>query len=383
MGCVSGKEMYFCGEISEPEHDQQNYFDCSKPAIHVSEFTTPFLSPGYRIRKDLGSKILRALLMARSMKRISLLAAMLIALAFTHAWSQQNPKRLIMKDGSYQSATKWEVVGQRVRYYSAERYDWEELPSGLVDWPATDKYNNESAGQRDETIKEIAKADEADEREAPLIVPGLRLPNTGGVFLLDTLNNQLQLVELIQNGGELNKHTGRNILRAAVNPLALSSTQTIELKGEHARVQSHVGQPVIYLNIDTADNSQPAFTQKKSDKDQLPNRYGIVRVENKKDLRIVGKLNIAVYGKVSQKESWIPVTTSPLGDWVKLTPSEPLPPGEYAVVELLDKKQINLFVWDFGMNPAAPQNPSAWVPRQPDKSNTGTNQSPVLETRPK
>jgi hypothetical protein len=52
-------------------------------------------------------------------------------------------------------------------------------------------------------------------------------------------------------------------------------------------------------------------------------------------------------------------------------------------VELLDKKQINLFVWDFGVNPAAPQNPSAWIPKQPEKSNTGTNQSPVLEKRPK
>ena len=146
---------------------------------------------------------------------------------------------------------QWEVKGERVRYYSAERYDWEEVPKDMVDWPATDKYNQEREGQRDETIKEIAKADEADEREAPLIVPGLRLPNTGGVFLLDTFNNQPQLVELLQNGGELNKHTGRNILRAAINPLALSSTQTIELKGEHARVQSHVGQPAIFLNVDT------------------------------------------------------------------------------------------------------------------------------------
>ncbi|HET9167213.1 MAG TPA: hypothetical protein VFP11_14535, partial [Candidatus Angelobacter sp.] len=217
--------------------------------------------------------------MARWIKRISLLAATLIALSCTHAWSQQNPKRLIMKDGSYQSATKWEVVGQRVRYYSAERYDWEEVPNDFVDWPATDKYNNERTGQRDETIKEIAKADEADEREAPLIVTGLRLPNTGGVFLQDEFNKQPELVELLQNGGELNKHTGRNILRAAVNPLALSSTQTIELKGEYARVQSHVGQPAIYLNVDTADNSQPVFTQKTSDKAPQPNQYGIVRVE--------------------------------------------------------------------------------------------------------
>ena len=120
--------------------------------------------------------------MARWIKRISLLAAMLIALACTHAWSQQNPKRLIMKDGTYQAATKWEVVGQRVRYYSAERYDWEEIPNDMVDWPATDKYNNERAGQRDETIKEIAKADEADEREAPLIVPGLAAAEHGRRF---------------------------------------------------------------------------------------------------------------------------------------------------------------------------------------------------------
>lgn len=319
--------------------------------------------------------------MARFIQRISLLAALVIALGCTHTWSQQNPKRLIMKDGTYQSATRWDVVGERVRYYSAERYDWEEVPKAMVDWPATDKYNQERDGQRDETIKEIAKADEADEREAPLIVPGLRLPNTGGVFLLDNFNNQPQLVELLQNGGELNKHTGRNILRSAINPLALSSAQTIELKGEHARIQAHVAQPAIFLNVDTADNSQPAFTQKVSDKEP-PSHYGIVRVENKKDLRIVGKLNVAMYGKVSQKESWISVTATPVGDWVKLTPSEPLPPGEYAVVELLDKKQINLFVWDFGVNPSAPGNASAWAPR-PAGSSTGTNPVPVLEKRPK
>ena len=318
---------------------------------------------------------------SRLLRTIPSLVALALMLFCIPSGAQQNPKRLIMKDGSYQTATKWEITGERVHYYSAERYDWEEIPKDLVDWPATEKYNADRVGQRDETIKEIARADEADEREAPLVVPGLRLPNTGGVFLLDNFKGQPQLAELVQNGSELNKHAGRNILRSAINPIALSSTQTLELKGEHARVQAHTGQLTFFVNVDTTDNSQPAFTQKISDKDQPANHYGIVRVENKKDMRIVGKLNVAIYGKASQKETWVPLTTAALGDWIKLTPTEPLPPGEYAVVELLDKKQINLFVWDFGVDPAAPANPAAWSPRPADKSNT--NQIPALEKRPK
>jgi len=321
--------------------------------------------------------------MSRLIKNIFPLALIVFFSAFAaiHAGAQQNPKRLIMKDGTYQAVTQWEVTGDRVRYYSAERYGWEEIPKELVDWAATDKYSKDRAGERDTTIQEIAKADEADEREAPLVIPGLRLPNTGGVFMLDTFQNQPQLVELIQNGGDLNKHTSRNILRSVMNPVAVSSTQTLELKGERAHVQSHVPQPAIFLNVDTGDSVQPAFTQKASDKDQQSNRYGLVRLERKKDLRVVGKLNVAMYGKVDQKENWIPLTASSLGDWVKLMPTEPLPPGEYAVVELLDKKQINLFVWDFGFDPAAPQNPGAWLPHQPGSSDT--NETPKLTQRPK
>lgn len=301
-----------------------------------------------------------------------------ISLFCVSIWAQQNPKRLIMKDGSYQLVTKWEITSDRVRYYSAERYAWEEIPKDLVDWAATDKYNNERGAQQNEAIKEIAKADEADEREAPLVSPGLRLPNTGGVFLFDTFKSQPQLVELIQNGSDLNKHTSRNVLRSVMNPVAISSTQTFELKGEHARVQSHVPQPAIFIDVDT-DSSEPSFEQAASDKDKPP-RYGLVKMENKKDLRVVGKLSVAAYGKTSQKENWVPVTASSLGEWTKLTPTEPLAPGEYAIVELLEKKQINLFVWDFGFDPAAPQNPGAWSPREPGKNQGPT---PALEQRPK
>ncbi len=323
--------------------------------------------------------------MTRFVKRIWFLGAAIFMIASTPLIAQQSPKRLVLKDGSYQTVTKWEIVGDRVRYFSAERYVWEELPRVLVDWPATEKYNQESESERAALALRIAKGqapadkdDEADQPDTPMAAPGLRLPDGGGVFLLDTYQSQPQLLELAQNSGELNRHTGKNILRAAVNPLALSSKQTIELKGEHAKVHSHLAQPAIYVNVDSAAGPEQAPPGKEGSRPA--EQYGIVRLEMKNGVRVVGSLNVAVYGKVSQKESWIKTTSTPVGDWVKIALAEPLATGEYAVVELLEKGQINLYVWDFGVDPSAPANPNAWTPRQPAPDPTG--KGPVLEKRP-
>src|SRR5215831_944271 len=163
--------------------------------------------------------------MVHGFQRVVLLLLMALALGAIGS-AQQNPKRLILKDGSYQTVTKWEIAGNRVRYLSAERFAWEEVPNDLVDWPATNKYNEERLSQRTSNVLQITAEAEADE-ETPTAAPGLRLPDGGGVFILDTFQGQQQLVELEQNGGELNRHTGKNILRAAINPVALSSKQTI------------------------------------------------------------------------------------------------------------------------------------------------------------
>ncbi len=58
----------------------------------------------------------------------------------TAANGQQQTKRLILKDGSFQPVVKYEIQGDNVHYLSAERYEWEDVPSSLVDWDATKKY---------------------------------------------------------------------------------------------------------------------------------------------------------------------------------------------------------------------------------------------------
>jgi hypothetical protein len=316
--------------------------------------------------------------MVRLIKGVFLLAAAMAVLAGA---AQQRTQRLILKDGSYQTVTKWEINGNRVRYFSAERYTWEELPNSLVDWPATEKYNKEQ--QQRPTAPVELKEEPPEESDVSLVAPGLHLPDGGGVFLLDIYQNQPQLLELAQSGSELNRHMGRNILRAAINPVALSSRQTIELKGEHAKVQSHVSQPAIYVDVDPGGS--PAPQAEAATKGKLPSQpqYGIVRLQKKKDLRVVGNLNVAIYGKVSQKENWIKTSATPVGEWVKVVPDSPLEPGEYAVVELLEKGQINLFVWDFGVDPTAPPNKNAWTPRHPAAGAADNGQTPALEKRPK
>jgi hypothetical protein len=293
----------------------------------------------------------------------------LFLLATTPALSQQLAKRLILKDGTYQLATQWEVKGERVRYLSAERNEWEEVPNSLVDWAATDKYGKDRAAGKPapeavELDKELEAERQADEARSPHVAPGLRLPDDGGVILLDTFQTQPQLVELQQSSGELNKNMKGNILRATINPIA-SARQTIELPGSHARIQAHVTVPAIYVNLEQQDQLDKA-TQiaEKSKEEQLPwDRFKIVRLKSNKDKRIVGDIKIAIYGKVSQEQKLVPTTATRLtGGWVKVTPSNDLEPGEYAVIELLGKDGMNLYVWDFGVNPAAGANTTAWRP---------------------
>ena len=326
---------------------------------------------------------MRKLLLSAGALLFAVAMAIVMPLPCVHAQNPQLTKRLILKDGSYQPATKWEVHGDRVRYYSAERYDWEEVPSSLVDWPATEKWEKESASHHiSEETKEISAEFEAERRaeaaRTPTVAPGVKLPAQGGVFLLDEFRGQPQLVELVQSGGEIRKDMGKNILRAAINPLA-SMKQSVEIPGLRARVQSHQTRPEIYVDVDTDPDASSG-----SRPPDVAHRYRLVRLQRKKDSRVVGNLKITTMtGKVSQQESFIETVNEPFsGEWVKVTPARNLEPGEYALAEMLDEKQINLYVWDFGVDPSAPANPGAWKPIQPP-SKTGADQSPTLGKRQK
>jgi hypothetical protein len=300
---------------------------------------------------------------------------------------------LVMKDGGYQTFSKCEIAGERVRYLSAERYEWEEVPSTLVDWEATAKY--EQARQAGELPRESVRVAELEDEAARraqagsviAVAPGVRLPDAIGVFLLDSFQGKPELVELSQSGGEISQERGKNILRAALNPFA-GSKQSIELKGARAQVQVHVSRPALYLNVEPAEASSAKSGESSATEATahpalpLAGRYRIARLNRKKDSRVIGNLKVALTGKLSQQQELVPSTAKLFSPpWVKLTPLEPLPPGEYAVVEMLGEKEMNLYVWDFGLDPAAPESSFVW--RDAPAPASDKDEPPALSNRPK
>jgi hypothetical protein len=300
-------------------------------------------------------------------------------------------KRLILKDGSYQTVTKYELHGDRVHYLSAERFVWEDIPKDLIDWPATDKYNKELQQNVAHSAEEVDRERQQEQAEldarTPEVAPKLRLPDGGGVYVVDYYQNLPELVELNQQSSAINRDRKGDILRQTVNPLA-ASKQKIEIPGTHSKVQVHVPRPAVYLNIDDTGQSNSGNADKTDDALLTPppktDRYRLLRMQVGKDSRIVGNLKVNFTGKMSQEETFIPTKGEVMsGGWIKITPQEDLPTGEYAVVEMLGEKEINLYVWDIGVNASAPENATAWKANESKPEQTKDVEPPVLNKRPK
>ncbi|HSZ17739.1 MAG TPA: hypothetical protein VK764_11605 [Terracidiphilus sp.] len=283
--------------------------------------------------------------------------------------------RLILKDGGYQVVRQYQVVGDRVRYLSQERGDWEEMPSDLIDWEATRKWERDHATPAPEDASPSMKeAEELDKEEAslradqkarmPEVATGLELPDQDGVFVLDTFRGTPELVELLPSDLSMNQKTKHGL--STLNPLA-GQRASIELDGAHAKVHLHVNAPEIYLSLDSM-GEPPALTthaftvQTTGAKDVTNGKHGahstssgfaIVRVDERKAVRIVGAIHISPTGTITQSEDVIPAKSEvmPGKHWLKLTPNQTLTIGEYALVEILSPSDINQSVWDFRVDP--------------------------------
>jgi len=285
--------------------------------------------------------------------------------------------RLFLKDNTYQIVMSYRVVGNVVLYISAERGGAEEeIPLSLVDLDATRRWEKQHARPDPDNPQPPAIDPELLKEEAdraaltPEVAKDLRLPEEDSTLALDTFHGTPELVPLAQTDSDLNRNTGHNLLKAAVNPLS-AAHQIVQLKGETSPVQLHVKDPVLYLRIGDESVGSTAGAplvvdthgatsrvQNEPSGGSPDSRYVIVRADVRTGARVIDSFRIPLLGTGQRQEDVVETTTELLsgGHWLKITPREPLDFGEFALMEVISDKAVNLGVWDFGVHPVSPEN---------------------------
>ncbi len=239
-------------------------------------------------------------------------------------------KKLVLKDGSYQMVREWVVKGERVRYFSTERFAWEEIPSSLVDWEATKKANEEAATEAKGLVEDVGQPS-AEDTGAIVIAPDKTLPEEDGVYAFDGKN----IVVLAQSTTELRLDKKRMLLSMAMPVPILKSRTNVTLDGVKSKTRLKSATPVIYVRF----------------AEETDLKFGLVRAQVEGSKRVYEKLlRGPLGGKAEESRQAVAAELEMLSPGVyRLKLSSPLPPGEYAVVEFLEHG-MNLDVWDFGVD---------------------------------
>lgn len=254
----------------------------------------------------------------------------------------------MLKDGNFQLVRQYQVTGDRVRFYSLDQSDWEEIPASLVDWAAT-KQAEAAAAQADAALVKKATQQENQRRLMPIEVdaslevsPGVFLPPGEGVFVFNN-KAMLQLPPAEPTYKTDKKHEVARVL----SPIPIvSSRHSVLIAGAHAKIRIRTNQPEFYVRI--APDAPPLELQLVTAQVHGANRE-IARID------VLFKMENA--------------TTHPLmlqrwdvaKDVYRFTLGQTLPPGEYALVQVIpgatDLDQLSLNVWDFGVDPLVGPSP--------------------------
>jgi hypothetical protein len=270
-------------------------------------------------------------------------------------------KKLVLKDGNFQLVRSYERKGERVRYFSAERGDWEEIPAAMVDWEATAKAEAEEGKAAAEFANKVHKQEEATKAEMVMdidaslqVAPGVFLPPGEGMFVIEgKFVSQLEQV-----GSEIKKDKKRT-LQQILSPIPIiPSKHNVEIPGAKAKLRITNAQPEFYLREAPPDPDHVTPIQKSSRPGESGPEVELVRATVKGNKRQLETIRSLFGEQLSQERNTISLQRWDIAPTVfRFTLSETLPPGEYALAEILPGG-MNLYVWDFGVDGGTTSKPA-------------------------
>jgi hypothetical protein len=252
------------------------------------------------------------------MRRIAFL---LLAAA---AWAAN--QKLYLTDGSYQIVREYKVEGDRVRFYSIERSDWEEIPKNLVDMKRTE---TEFAEHQKELEKDAKILSDEDRIQREIEKEVMKIPQNPGVYWIE--GDQTKSLKPAESTVHTNK--GRSLLKVLSPMPVVSGRATLELQGAHSEHIFTNGEQEFYIQLSDTE------------------RFGIAKLTPKGPVRIVEEITIVPVSKEYVEEPTMveifQKQMTPDGLY-KIWPRQAMLPGEYAVIEYTEGK-MNMQVWDFAI----------------------------------
>jgi hypothetical protein len=240
--------------------------------------------------------------------------------------------KLYLTDGSYQLVREYKIEGDRVRFYSIDRDEWEEVPAALVD---LNKTKAEIKARADSIQADAAAQDAEDKAERAARKEVASVPAEPGVYLIDDQKPPPQNLTPLKVGESKVVTNKRRSLLKAITPVPLvPGKATLELDGPHSAQGTANRSPEFYIRLSEEE------------------RFGIVRLGEHKGNRVVEKLTIEpVIKETTQEPDLVEVFRQQVADGLfKIWPQKPLEPGEYAVVQYSVEK-VDMQVWDFFIAP--------------------------------
>jgi hypothetical protein len=273
--------------------------------------------------------------------------------AATAASGAERGKKLVLKDGTFQLAREYKRNGERVRYFSAERGDWEELPAAMIDWEATGKAEAAAAKEAEALLQTVHHQEEEQKTDIPMdvdaslpVAPGIYLPAGEGMFVVEGKS-----VTPLEQVGAAIRTDKKQFLKQVLSPVPIvPNKRNVEIAGVKAVRRINSERPEFYLREAPPDPDQVSGVRKSSRPGETGPEIELVRLKVRGGKREVESIRSLFGEQISEDRNSVAMQRWDVAkDVYRFTLGERLPSGEYAFVEILPDG-VNLYVWDFGVD---------------------------------
>lgn len=250
-------------------------------------------------------------------------------------------KKLFLKDGDFQLVREYQVEGNKVRFYSVERSQWEEIPADMVDWDATHKAEA-TESQRDTALLNKVHADEAARKAVVVdidasveVAPNVFLPDGEGLFVLDGTR-----VSALAQAETDYKFSKGQLAKQILIPIPIIPTRhTVSINGTRANFR--------------ITNKEVEFYRRS--KDAMQPEIFLIHAKVKGGRRQIENLDQLFHMQTAKRETVSMENWELVKGVYRFTLSQELAPGEYVMAEVVKGtgEDQELYVWDFGVDKAS------------------------------